>query len=189
MTRTAKFMAAGVFLSGLIGLVMADALIEERSLTAQLFDFTTLFESHESDDLSPSTALLSSFEKQGFTLTSSNEPNLLGSILADQSPVHTSVVLLNDDRVAFAAWTEAPDAELYFLVLKEALYDSFSKEVKDLLDESRTESQTQFHILTFVDPSLSEERFVFVRINKLLIEFHIREGFEEVIWNFIDSLL
>ena len=51
------------------------------------------------------------------------------------------------------------------------------------------ESQTKFHILTFVDPSLSEERFVFVRINELLIEFHIREGYEETIWNFIDSIL
>ena len=189
MTRRAKFVAAGTLVIGLMGLGASDAIIEERSLTANLFSVDSFFGTHESDGAPHSSILLSSFQKQNFSLMDTNEPSLLGAVLADHLPIHTSILMLNDDRAAFAAWTESKDAELYFLALKDVLYDSFSKDVSNLLDESRMESQTKFHILTFVDPSLSEERFVFVRINELLIEFHIREGYEETIWNFIDSIL
>lgn len=189
MTRATKLIVAGSLVMVLIGLGISDALIKERSLTAQLFNINTLFETNNGKAISLVSSLVSSFKKENFSLVETDEPSILGSVLTDHSPVHTSILMVNNDRAAFAAWNEGKDAEMYFLVLKDVLYDSFSKDVHDLLDESRIESQTKFHILTFVDPSLSEERFVFVRINELLIEFHIREGFEETIWNFIDSLL
>lgn len=187
MNRTTKGLVAGILISGLIGLGAADALIKEHSLTANIFTFATSFKTHDIPEASLASGLLSSFQDHGFTLTDTREPNILGSVLSDQAPVHTSVIMMNDDRIAFAAWTELSDAELTFLALKEVLHDSFSKEVRELLDESHLESQTEFHILTFIDPHLSDERFVFVRINQLLIEFHVRDGFEETIWDFIDE--
>jgi hypothetical protein len=73
--------------------------------------------------------------------------------------------------------------------LKEALHESFSPQVQDLIDDVLSEEEgPERHMLTFLDPNLSDERFVFIRLENRLYEFHITEGKDDSIFALIEEL-
>ncbi len=59
----------------------------------------------------------------------------------------------------------------------------------DLKDETlRSDTGLVRNYLTFLDPSLSTERLIFVRVRERLYEFHVVTGKEEVMNILIQSL-
>jgi hypothetical protein len=125
-----------------------------------------------------------------FTPMETAEPSILSKIIPrDGAEVHTRVLLLQEDRAGLLSWVASPQVKSSFLALKEALHSSFSSDLRDLVDERQTrEGFPPRELLTFVDPAISEERIVFVRVRELLYEFHIAEGRDDTIFALIEEL-
>lgn len=124
-----------------------------------------------------------------FTVQETAERSLLSAVVKEPSLVNTRVLLLDGDRAGLLSWIETPNVKQVFLVLKDSLATLFSPEVRDLLDEMQSpEGKPPRNFLTFLDPSLSEERFVFVRIRERLYEFHIATGKDEAMYKLVEEL-
>lgn len=121
--------------------------------------------------------------------TDSNDLTLLAQVVNDGTPVASLTVLHEGDRAGTVTWVESPRVKDMFIALKEALLAAFSPEVRDLKDQTLQEADKPVrNILTFVDPALSDERIVFVRVRERLYEFHITEGKEDPMNALIDGL-
>jgi len=119
------------------------------------------------------------------------EPIFLSRIVSpEDGAMVTGAVLLKDgDRAGVIAWADSPKIKLIFLALKEALHESFTPAVQDLVDETqRREGRPVRNFLSFLDPGISEERIVFVRVRERLYEVHIAKGSEEVMFDLIDAV-
>src|SRR3989339_439245 len=126
---------------------------------------------------------------QGFTAEETTQKSLLSAIVQDPSQVTTRVLLLEGDRAGLLAWIETSNVKQVFLVLKESLHTLFSPEVRDLLDEIQAPAGKPIrNFLTFFDPQLSEERFVFIRIRERLYEFHIAPGKDEAMYRLVEEM-
>lgn len=124
-----------------------------------------------------------------FTAEETTQLSLLSAVVKEPSLVTTRVLLLNGDRAGLLAWIETPNVKDVFLVLKESLSTLFSPEVRDLLDEMQSPAgKPPRNFLTFLDPNLSEERFVFVRVRERLYEFHIAPGKDETMYKLVEAL-
>lgn len=111
----------------------------------------------------------------GYETQSSTDLSMLSQVVSGQP--QTLVLLKNSDRVGSVTWIDSPQVKTFFISLKEGLLSAFSPNVQDLRDETlQGEGQPVRNILTFLDPSLSEERLVFVRVRERLYEFHIAGG-------------
>ncbi|MFA7681424.1 MAG: hypothetical protein WCX61_00135 [Candidatus Peribacteraceae bacterium] len=133
--------------------------------------------------------VLETLMTQGFTFKETTERTLISLVVTNDTPVHTRVILANNDRIGLIAWTESPRVKMHFLALKEALHSAFSPQITDLVDETKQLSgrPTQ-NLLTFRDPAISEERLVFVRVRDRLYEFHIAPNNDDAIFLIIEEL-
>lgn len=117
------------------------------------------------------------------------ERSILRRVIPEGVTVQTSIVLKDGDRIGMISWTQSPLVKNYFLALKEAIHTSFTPQMKDLVDETqRPEKKPVRNFLSFLDPGLSPERMVFVRVRDRLYEFRITEGFEEQMFLLIEEL-
>lgn len=125
-----------------------------------------------------------------FTAQESSEDALLRQLAAgDDIPVHTLVLLAENDRSALLAWIKSPDAGQYFSALKEALSASFSPDLQDLRDDREELPENRARdILSFRDRALSAERITIVHTGNTLYELHIADGQEERMSALIDAL-
>ena len=128
--------------------------------------------------------------QQGLKFQDSDERTLIGQIIPESdATVNTLLILKNSDRTGLIAWVDAPNVQRYFLALKEALHASFSPEVTDLIDETQQrDGQPSRSILSFRDPKLSEERIVFLRIRQRLVELHVADGKDDIIFDLVEEL-
>ncbi len=127
-------------------------------------------------------------EADGFTTTSTNDLSFLAQI-GSGAQIDALAVLKDGDRAGSVTWIDSPKVKNYFIALKEALLTAFSPEMTDLKDETlRSDNGPVRNYLTFLDPSLSTERLVFVRVRERLYEFHVVIGKEEVMNTLIQSL-
>jgi len=118
-----------------------------------------------------------------------SETSLLKLSAGAETNVTETVLLKNNDRAAFFSWAEAGEVKTLFSALKQALQEQFSPQVKDLVDETRTqETGPPVDYLSFMDPGISPERVVFVRVRTRLYEFHIVQGQEDAINKVIGEL-
>lgn len=119
----------------------------------------------------------------------SNDLTLLAQVVKDGTPIESRTVLQEGDRAGTVTWVESPRVKDIFIALKEALLTAFSPQVRDLKDQTLQEADAPVrNLLTFIDPALSEERIVFVRVRERLYEFHITEGKEDPMNALIDGL-
>ncbi|MBU0458280.1 hypothetical protein KJ652_04420 [Patescibacteria group bacterium] len=124
-----------------------------------------------------------------FTFDSSREDSLIGMIISDGTEVNSRVLIKDGDRAGFIAWTESPRVKVYYLALKEALHTSFTPNVHDLIDETKRQlGKPVTNLLTFMDPGISEDRLVFIRVRERLFEFHIPEGKDDLIFELVEKL-
>lgn len=111
----------------------------------------------------------------GYETQESTDLSMIAQVVTGQPK--TLVLLKNSDRVGSVTWIDSPQVKTFFISLKEGLLSAFSPNVKDLRDETlQGEGEPVRNILTFLDPGLSEERLVFVRVRERLYEFHIAAG-------------
>lgn len=124
--------------------------------------------------------------ENGFVWSDTDEEG----ILAQSAPnVQRGVLLMDDDRAAFMAWTEVLNAKELFSAMKTSLAEGFSGDVNDLVDETvRPEGMPPRDVLAFKDPKFGEERHVFIRVKTRLFEFHVPEGKDELIVQLIEKL-
>ncbi len=109
--------------------------------------------------------------------------------MAQKTPVEARVILKDNDRLAYFAWIDSPDAKITFTALKEALKTSFSSQLQDLVDETQERPDKPVrNVLSFLDPAIHSERVLFVRVRQRLYEFHIAPGREADIQGLMDAL-
>lgn len=134
--------------------------------------------------------VLQTLSDLGFEASDTSELSILRSVIpASEADVLTKALLKDGDRAGVIAWTESPQVKTYFLSLKEALHTSFSPRVEDLLDETqRIPGKPPRNFLTFIDPGLSPERMIFLRVRERLYELRIAEGNEEAMYQLVDAL-
>jgi hypothetical protein len=115
---------------------------------------------------------------------------LLNQIIPSEvTSIDSRILLLKGDRAGLVAWIDSPDVKAYFIALKEALHNTFSPQLQDLVDETqKRDGLPTRNILTFLDPALSNERLVFVRVQQRLYEFHVTEGQDEAIFELLEKL-
>lgn len=127
--------------------------------------------------------------EQRLTAEPSGDLSLLAQIITDDTEIKSMAILSDGDRAGSVTWVETGDVKTHFIALKDALLGSFSSDMRDLRDETMQQpGEPVRNVLTFIDPGLSEERIVFVRVRERLFEFHLAEGKEEVMNGFIEAL-
>lgn len=127
--------------------------------------------------------------QHNLTVQPNDDLSLLAQVVKDGTKVEGLAILKDGDRVGSVTWVQSGEVKNYFIALKEALLSAFSPQVRDLRDETvQDPGEPVRNILTFLDPSLSEERIIFVRIRERLYEFHVTTGKEETMNDLIDGL-
>ncbi len=117
------------------------------------------------------------------------ESGFLLLIAPDRSKVKTSVLLRNNDRAFLLSWIESDDVKTTFATLKQALQEQFSGKVTDLIDETRTSPNgPPVDYLSFMDPALSAEHIVFLRVRTRLYEIRIAENGQDVLEQLVAEL-
>jgi hypothetical protein len=125
----------------------------------------------------------------GIVTQGTREEGLLEQVVPAEVKVEKRVILKGDDRLGYFAWLESPDVTVYLSAMKDALRSSFSSQMRDLVDEVQNiAGKPTRDVLSFIDPSIHEERILFVRIGTRLYEFHIPEGKEPETQTLMDEL-
>lgn len=118
-----------------------------------------------------------------------NEASFLLLTAPDKAKVKTYVLLRNNDRAFLFSWMESDDVKSIFAGLKQALQEQFSGKVTDLVDETRSPAGgPPVDYLTFIDPALSAERIVFLRVRTRLYELHVAENGDAMLEQLIAEL-
>lgn len=128
------------------------------------------------------------FASLGLPSQETSEVSLL--MLTTQDATVKTVVLLNkNDRAFLFSWIESDDVKTIFSSVKQALQEQFSGKVTDLVDETRTpDTGPPVDILTFIDPAISKEKIIFLRVRNRLYEIHVAENGADVIGQLVAAL-
>ncbi len=127
--------------------------------------------------------------RRGLEVRETATPTLLEQVAGEGNAINTAVLLQDGDRAGAVAWIESPDVKAVFSTLKEALITAFSPRMRGLRDETlQTPGAPVRNVLSFLDPGLSEEQIVFVRVRERLFEFHLAADSEATMHAFIDEL-
>jgi hypothetical protein len=198
MTYRSKITVTAALLLVLGGLGAADAYLSEEDLTAQLPMAPAGLEMPQNPETTtPGVGVAKkkaapvgdTLAALGFSVQPSQDQSMLAQIVGTEMPVESLAILKDGDRIGALIYVETGNAKTYFLSLKEALLAAFSPQVQDLQDETKIEPGTPIrNQLTFLDPSLSEERLTFVRIGDRFMEFHTATDKEAEMQTAIDGL-
>lgn len=179
MTTRAKALSTAALLVVLGGLGAADYL-SNGTLPASLPTTGSGSVSSETTSAGPVAKpqgidVGTAMKELGYETQESQDLSMIAQVVTGQPK--TLVLLKNSDRVGSVTWIDSSQVKTFFISLKEGLLSAFSPNVQDLRDETlQGEGQPVRNILTFLDPTLSEERLVFVRVRERLYEFHIAAG-------------
>ncbi len=125
----------------------------------------------------------------GFTTEESSDLTFLSQVASEEPSIHSLTLIKDNDRAGSVTWIESPSVKKHFVALKEALIGSFSSDVKDLKDTTEElPNEPTRNILTFLDPALSTERMIFVRVRERLYEFHVVMGKEDSVQGLIEEV-
>ncbi len=191
MNSSSKATATAVFVLVLLGLGVTDAVVNRASLP------TVWTASNTANSASSRTGVVRSngpdvfdvLNQQTVVTESTQETSLLRRVIPDSVAVESRVLLKGNDRIAFFSWVESPDVKEYFTALKEALHASFSKDVRDLIDETQEqEGKPIRNVLSFYDPAIHEDRLLFVRVRQRMYEFHVAADKEPQVQELMDAL-
>lgn len=170
--KTLLFVGAILLVIGLSGV---DAFLMEGSLTATLFP--------DSEETAFQPKIFPEYiQSENLVLQDSPTSGFLKNAFAPERDIKEYVLLQGNDRTAFIAWLQDDNAPALFRAFKHAVSQMLSSETRDLRDTILEGNQ---HILTFLDPSISEERFLFLSASNEILEFHIAPGKEEDVWNLL----
>jgi len=126
------------------------------------------------------------FQSMDLTPEETNEKSLIGLAAAGLAEAESVVLLRDNDRAFFFSHIQSGNVKKILGALKLALQEEFSADLKDLVDETRTpDDGPPVDYLSFLDPAISSERIVFLRVRDRLFELHIAENGQSM----IDDLL
>lgn len=118
-----------------------------------------------------------------------SQASFLLLIAPDKTAVKTAVLLRNNDRAFLLSWMDSDNVKSVFASLKQALQEQFSGKVTDLVDETRTpDNGPLVDYLSFLDPALSAERIVFLRVRTRLYEIHVAKNGEDLLGRLIEEM-
>lgn len=181
MTTRAKITTTALLLLGLVGVGAADYYVAGRQQVADVAGNADGVAKAQEPDVAETLRAMN------FSPEPSEDLTFLAQVSRDE-PVATLVVLEDGDRAGSVSWIDG-DAKAAFVALKEALLPSFSANVTGLSDRTiQDEGAPIRNVLTFRDPSLSEETLTFVRIRQRLYEFHATTGKESAMASVIEAL-
>lgn len=143
-----------------------DALTVERTLTGNLFGWGETAPAH----ISSFDHIMDIIRQEGFSVISTPDTGFLNDVLPKDLPHERAIILYDGDRAAFLEWVQSEHAEQYFLILKTVLHQHFSEYVEGVNDE---EWDHRASVLTFHDPELSEEWFIFMSFADQLLEWRV----------------
>lgn len=199
MSSQSKLLVTAAFLLCLVGIGSADALFT-RNLTMlpSLGDTPEVTLPLPSEEPTPDGGgiakqsgpnMVEVLQALGIEQSQTEETSIIRRVIPEEMPVQTIVLLKDGDRIGMVSWAESPLVKTYFLALKEALHTSFTAQMTDLVDETqRPEGKPVRNFLTFLDPGLSPERLVFIRVRERMYEFHIGEGKDAEMFLLVDAL-
>ncbi len=152
--------------------------------------FTSACESTEPKQPREVRDILSTAQSTGFELLpeSEAEQSFLQFLLPqnEQTTLRSVTLLRDGDRVAALYFVNSPNAEDFYLTLKEGLFDLFSSQMTNLVDEKiEREGYESFDVLAFTDPVLGEDRFLFALLGDSLYEFHVATEKEPLVQGLI----
>lgn len=189
MTTRAKIITTVLLLVGLTGVGAADYYLAGREYAADLI-------AQHPDETETGTGVPKdtglnveeTLRAANVTMQPSEDLTFLAQV-AQETEVKTLVLLENGDRIGSVSWIDG-DAKQSFIALKEALLAAFSAKVEGLSDTTLQEPGLPIrNVLTFRDPSLSEETLTFVRVRERLYEFHAAPGKEAMMAQVLDALV
>ncbi len=174
MTTRTKIVTTVLLLVGLTGVGAADYYLAGREYAADLTGNEPVgTDTGTGSGVAKANGadVAQELQAMGMTAQASEDLTFLAQVSRDE-PVQSLVILQNGDRVGSVSWIDG-DAKQAFISLKEALLSAFSADVKDLSDKTYQEDgMPTRNVLTFRDPTLSEETLTFVRVRERLYEFH-----------------
>ncbi len=116
------------------------------------------------------------------------ESNLLEQV----TPVGLAIdyrTLFDDGRFASIAWIDGAQAKRSFTDLKQKLLQTFSPQLQELVDETTQDPEGPVvNRLSFIDPAISPDRFIFLRVRERLYEIHVTPGREERLTGLLQAL-
>lgn len=108
---------------------------------------------------------------QGLVQNESTEPSLLS--LMTNAQAKTMILLRENDRAVLLSWIENDDVQTIVYGIKKALQETFSIQLKDLVDETRiSETGVPYDFLHFFDPAIAAEPITLLRVRDRLYEIH-----------------
>ncbi len=193
MPRVWKIFVTVVFIGALGTLGTLDALLLPSDVGAVMAlqphsngnDASSGVDIHTGPDV---TGILQS---QHLTPTSDGTGNgsLLSRIITDPATVQTYVLLKDNDRVALFSWTQSANVKEYFNAMRTALLKSFSPGVRDLHDDRVADPGKPVRdVLSFLDPQISDEKIILMRVQDRLYEFHVAPGKEMDVQGLMEAL-
>lgn len=188
MTNRSKVAITAILVLFLVALGVTDYYVDSDNYSADVVgDAEQIPEGAVAKQTGPDVEAVAG--SQNLTLHETSEISLIAQVVRDGTSVETHAVLSNNDRVGSVSWVDSPNVKEYFIALKEALLTAFSPNVTDLRDETvQNAGAPTRNILTFLDPSISAERVIFVRVRERLYEFRLTAGKEETMGTLIDTL-
>lgn len=188
MTKTSQSLLAVGYLAILAGLGISDAMLT-AGMTIYPHDVykVQVVETGVSRQRDPD--VFGALQALQITTSPTEQRSLLSRIVPEQVPLTSRVLFQNNEGIGFFAYVQSADVRAYFTALKDALHQSFSKDVRDLVDtmEAPTDHPVR-NILSFVDPALSDDKIILVRVRERLYEFHVPLEKEPIILSLIDKL-
>ncbi len=117
-------------------------------------------------------------EELGYEAKLQRESNLLEQVTPPDLPIDYRTIL-QVDRLGTVAWIDTPQSKAVFRDLKQKLLRTFSNKLSSLIDETtQAPDGPVVNRLSFSDPAISPDRFVFLRVRERLYEIHIAPGQE-----------
>jgi hypothetical protein len=183
MSRPLQFTTIGIFSFALIALGVTDAM-----LTGEVIAYPNGL-MNQSSSILPGSAVLEIVRQEGFEVQDTNEASFIRTVIPEHLAVISKVLLRENDRVAFLAYSDAPDIKTAFFNLKTTFNQAFSQDIDGLVDDKQEpEGKPPRDVLTFRDRAIHSERLVFVRSGNRLYELHVVEGQEEVVNALLERL-
>lgn len=187
MSRGRSIAIGTVFTLVLAGLAAADALLLQEPLVLPASLQPRDPEDGIGRQLSPVVGDV--LQGQGIVTQPSDRPSLIERTLQGQEPVTTVILLKENDRLGLLSWVESPRSKNLFSALREALLNTLSPSVQDLRDERLTpQDRPPRTELSFLDPTLSEEKITLIRIRDRIYELHVAEGKVEAVAGLMEAL-
>ncbi|MEQ1849765.1 MAG: hypothetical protein ABL890_04205 [Candidatus Peribacteraceae bacterium] len=189
---------SSLFVLSLIGVALAgsDFLFKERTTTAASTtsgDITSSASSNigtapsiikkgSSTQKTSGVQIDSVFQSLQLIEKETNEQSLIEQAAGAGASVKKVVLLRNNDRAYFFAMIQGATVKKTFATLKQQLQELFSANLKELKDQTITsETGPPVDMLSFIDPAISKEPLLFLRVRDRLYELRVAGNGQELL--------